>query len=267
MISALILSALPSLVQEPQVSSAGFQTVRRYEAGARQGVAVGPADVYAVSNSSIRRLDKASGQERAAWSGDPVLFPHINSCTLIETDLVCASSNYPASPHVSTLETFDALTLEHRSSLPLPGGLGSATWADRRQGVWFVMFANYDARGSEAPRTSTDTVLVRFAPDWRPEARWTLPSDIVDRLRPMSLSGGGWGPDGRLYLSGHDHPELYVVDLPQGGGTMVPLETLAMEAEGQAIDWDDAEPGMLYGITRRTREILAMRAPPTVVGP
>lgn len=32
-----------------------------------------------------------------------------------------------------------------------------------------------------------------------------------------------------------------------------------MEAKGQAIDWDESQAGMLYGITRRTREILAMR--------
>jgi hypothetical protein len=39
------------------------------------------------------------------------------------------------------------------------------------------------------------------------------------------------------------------------------LATLPMEAEGQAIDWDESDKGMLYGITRKTREILAMKAP------
>ena len=39
------------------------------------------------------------------------------------------------------------------------------------------------------------------------------------------------------------------------------VETLGMEAAGQAVDWDESEPGVLYGITRRTREILAMRMP------
>jgi hypothetical protein len=62
-------------------------------------------------------------------------------------------------------------------------------------------------------------------------------------------------------VTGHDRPELYVVALPDGGGILDHLETLGIEAEGQAIDWDESEPGVLYGITRRTREILAMRAP------
>lgn len=77
----------------------------------------------------------------------------------------------------------------------------------------------------------------------------------------MSTSGGGWGPDGRLYLTGHDLTELYVVALPMGGGALDHVETLAIEAEGQAIDWDGTQPGVLYGITRRTREILAMKVP------
>ncbi len=239
----------------------GLETVRRYEAGARQGVAVGPHDVYAVSNSTIVRFDKATGEKRAEWRGDPAVYPHVNSCTLIAADLVCASSNYPAAPHVSTVEMFDPVSLEHRSSIALPAGIGSVTWIERRDGDWWAMFANYDARGSEAPRDAADTVLVRFDDAWSPHERWTLPSSILERLRPMSISGGGWGPDGRLYLSGHDHPELHVVALPEGGGEMRHLGTLPMEAEGQAIDWDESAPGMLYGITRRTREILAMRAP------
>ncbi len=77
----------------------------------------------------------------------------------------------------------------------------------------------------------------------------------------MSISGGGWGLDGRLYLTGHDLPELYVVVSPMGGGVLDHIETLGIEAEGQAIDWDESEPGMLYGITRRTREIVAMKVP------
>jgi hypothetical protein len=80
-------------------------------------------------------------------------------------------------------------------------------------------------------------------------------------MAPMSSSGGGFGPDGRLYMSGHDLPELYALVIPPGGGVLDHVETIAMEAEGQAIDWDESQPGTLYGITRRTREILAMKVP------
>jgi hypothetical protein len=69
-------------------------------------------------------------------------------------------------------------------------------------------------------------------------------------------------PDGRLYLSGQDLAELYAVAIPDGGGVLYHLATLPVEAEGQAIDWDESDKGVLYGITRRTREILRMKAPP-----
>jgi hypothetical protein len=85
---------------------------------------------------------------------------------------------------------------------------------------------------------------------------------VLDRIAPMSVSGGGWGPDGKLYLSGHDLPELYVMTLPMAAACSTISDTIGMEAEGQAIDWDESQPGMLYGITRRTKEILAMKVPP-----
>jgi hypothetical protein len=237
------------------------ETVRRYASTATQGVAVGPADVYAVSNSMLVRYDKASGEKRAEWTGDRARFPHINACSLIGPDLVCASSNYPATPHVSTVELFDPLTLTHRRSIALGLGTGSITWVDRHDGAWWALFANYDGRGGEAPRDHRHTTLVRFDEQWRRQEAWALPPTVLARVAPMSVSGGGWGPDGRLYLSGHDHPELYVVGLPRGGGVLDHLETIAMEAEGQAVDWDESQPGMLYGILRRTRELLAMAVP------
>jgi hypothetical protein len=47
--------------------------------------------------------------------------------------------------------------------------------------------------------------------------------------------------------------------LPKGGAVLDHSETFAIEAAGQAIDWDEADPGMLYGIDRAGGRILAMR--------
>jgi len=246
----------------PQIELAGrAETVRRYAADARQGVAVGANDVYAVSNWTIARLDKRTGEEKARWTGDRVRFPHINSCTLISEELVCASSNFPGVPHVSTVEVFDPVDLHHKRSVALGLGTGSLTWVERKDGFWWAMFANYDGPRGEAPRDHRHTTLVKFDDQWRRLEAWALPPSILERIRPMSVSGGGWGPDGRLYLTGHDHPELYVVAIPMGGGVLDHVATYGIEAEGQAVDWDESEPGMLYGITRSTRELLAMRVP------
>jgi hypothetical protein len=100
------------------------ETLRRYDGAASQGAAVGPNDVYAVSNFRLVRFDKKTGEKRAEWTGDKVRFPHINSCALIAKDLVCASSNFPGVPQVSTVEIFDPMTLAHRRSVSLGLGTG-----------------------------------------------------------------------------------------------------------------------------------------------
>ena len=229
---------------------------------ANQGVAVDPGFIYAIDNSVIAKYDRATGQKVAAWTGDAATFPHLNSCAVIGTELVCASSNYPTTPMQSSVEVFDPVTMTHLRSVALGVQPGSLTWIDRRENAWWACFANYDGKGGEPPRDHRHTTLVKFDDQWRRLEGWALPPTVLDRIAPMSISGGGWGPDGKLYLSGHDLPELYVMQLPDGGGVLDHLDTIGMEAEGQAIDWDESQPGMLYGITRRTKEILAMKVPP-----
>jgi hypothetical protein len=238
------------------------ETIRRIPAEeARQGVAVGPHDVYAVANWTIARYDRKTGKRVAVWSGDPARYPHINSCALIKAELVCAASNFPAVPHASSVEFFDPATLSHKRSVSLGLGTGSLTWVDWRGGHWWAMFANYDGKGAEAPRDHRHTTLAKFDPEWRRLESWALPPSILERVAPMSISGGGFRADGDLWLSGHDHPELYVVRLPKGGATLDHIATVPMEAEGQAIDWDETRPGILWGINRKTREMIEMRVP------
>jgi hypothetical protein len=230
---------------------------------ARQGVAVGATDLYAIGNSTIARYDKRTGTRITLWHGEATRFPHLNSCTLVGAELACANSNYPAIPQHSRVEFFDAVTLAPLRSIALPDGRGSLTWVDRHDGAWWAMFANYDGRGGEPPRDHRDTLLVRFDDQWREQRHWRLPEPVLQRLRPMSSSGGGWGPDGQLYLTGHDRAELYVLRIPSDGATLEYVQTIAIPPiEGQGIDWDDSEPGVLYGIARRSGRIIAVRVLP-----
>ena len=237
------------------------ETLRRLPAPeARQGVAAGPDDLYAVANYRIARYDKRTGEREASWEGEPERFPHINSCALLEKELVCAASNYSGVPHWSSVEIFDPQTLEHRRTVALGEGVGSLTWVDRRDGAWWAMFANYSGRGGQPTRDHRYTTLVRFDDEWRRTESWLLPDTVLRRIAPMSISGGGWGPDGRLYLTGHDLPELYAMQLPtEGGAVLDHLGTYAIEAAGQAIDWDESQPGILYGIGRTSQQMLEMR--------
>ena len=60
-------------------------------------------------------------------------------------------------------------------------------------------------------------MLVQFDQSWREVRSWTYPPEVIDRFLPHSCSGGAWGADGRLYVSGHDRPEIYALKLRTAG--------------------------------------------------
>jgi hypothetical protein len=229
---------------------------------ASQGVAVGEGAFYAVGNSEIARYDLATGKRTLVFKGDAHAFPHMNSCALIRRELVCAASNYPATPMESRVEVFDPGTLKHLRTIPLGRQGGSLTFVDWRDGAWWAGFANYDGRGGEPGRDHTATKLVKFDAGWKPLATWTYPADVLARMAPRSASGGTFAADGLLYVTGHDRPELYVLRAPAGGGVLEHLATVPIGVDGQAIALDRARAGVLFGVRRATREVVEMRLPP-----
>jgi hypothetical protein len=267
LISALLLAASPALAQEQpaldqQLPVQQAEVIGRFKAPeATQGVAVDAKYFYAVANSRIAKYDKASGRKVAEWQGERARYPHINSCAVIEAKLVCASSNFPQTPQQSTVEIFEPKTMTHEKTISLGQQIGSVTWVDRKDGFWWATFANYDGKGGEAGRDHRYTTFVKFDDQWRRTEAWTFPAEVLARFKPMSSSGGGWGDDGLLYITGHDHPELYVLKLPKGGATLDHVGTIAVPIEGQAIAWDKSQKRVVYGISRPNREVVAMRVP------
>ena len=237
--------------------------VRRIPAAdADQGVASDGRYLYAIDNHAIAKLDAATGKEVARWNGDPALFPHINSCTIDRSILVCAASNFPTTPMTSMIERFDAKTLRHISTQSLGHGYGSLTWVVRHDGDWWACFANYDGRGGEPGRDHRYTILVRYDRDWQEKAQWHFPPEVLERMAPRSASGGAWGDDGLLYVTGHDRPELYVLRVPAGGDVLQRVATITLPTGGQAIDWDGSTPRLLWSIERKTRQLVASKIPP-----
>ncbi|WP_430422884.1 hypothetical protein [Phenylobacterium sp.] len=252
-------SAAPEAAAAPMLQA---EVVRRWKAPeATQGVAVDARHFYAVANSRIAKYDKATGRKLAEWVGDRARFPHINSCEIIGRELVCANSNFPETPMTSSVEIFDPSKMVHLRTISLGQQVGSLTWVDRKDGVWWAAFANYDGKGGEPGRGHQYTQLVQFDDQWRRLQGWSFPLSVTERFRPMSSSGGGFGPDGRLYVTGHDHPELYVLELPKGGSKLDHVATIAAAIEGQAVTFDRSEPGVLYGISRPNREVVVLRLP------
>ena len=254
---------MPSLILAALLAIAPAEITTRLSAPeADQGVAVDARSIYAIDNAEIAKYARATGARTAHFKGDPGQFKHMNSCAVIGRELVCAASNFPATPMLSQVEVFDPADLTHLRTVSLGHQFGSLTWVDRKGGSWWAGFANYDGRGGEPGRTHRATTLVRFDDQWRPHETWTFPPQVLARLAPMSASGGTFGADGRLHVTGHDRPELYVLDVPKGGGVLKLVATIPIPVKGQAIAFDRSTPGVLFGVNRATREVLGFRLPP-----
>jgi hypothetical protein len=159
----------------------------------------------------------------------------------------------------SSIETFDAATLAHVGSQPLGLLPGSATWVDRRDGVFFVGLANYAGRGGAPGRGPEATTVARFDAKWHPLGGHAFPEAVVERFGTRSNSGGAFGPDGLLYATGHDAAEVYALRVPAAGLALELVGILPAEASGQGIAWDPADAGVLWTLRRDAREVVASR--------
>jgi hypothetical protein len=252
--------ALAALVSAPVELAAAVEVRRIPAEEASQGVAVDARFAYAIANSRIGKYDRASGRRVALWQGDPEQFRHMNSCTLVAAELVCAASNYPQVPQASSIEWFDTRRMAHVKSRSLGPGRGSLTWLEWHDGNWWAGFANYDGRGGEPGRDHRWTTVVRLDREFRETGAWLLPVSVLERMKPYSASGGAWRED-RLYLTGHDRREVYVLGLPGAGSRLVHHSTFAFPSPGQAIQWDKAS-GTLWSIDRARRELVESRPAP-----
>jgi hypothetical protein len=238
------------------------QELKRFKAAeAGQGAAADARHFYAVVNSRIGKYDKRTGEKVGEWVGDRNIIRHINDCRLIASELVCSNSNFPEIPMASSIEVFDPGTMTHKRSLSLGMGYGSLTWLDRKDGFWWAAFANYDESGGEPGRGSRFTQVVKFDDRFQRLEAWIFPDGVLEAFKPTSSSGGGWGPDGLLYVSGHDRPELYVMRLPKMGPKLEHVATIKVAFAGQAFDFDESDPGVIWSINRPTREVVVTRLP------
>lgn len=238
-----------------------WPVVRRYAAAeARQAVAVDSTHFYAIDNRRIGKYDKQSGAKVAEWrdvDGGP--FIHLNSGVVIDGRLYCAHSNYPGVPMVSSIEVLDTATLRHVRTIPVGTGRGSATWIDRRDEAWWVMYAHYPPPNGEPGKGPAYSVLVRYDDAWRETGAWSFPATVVARWDGMSSSGGVWTADGRLITAGHHAPELHILRLPRAGATLALDAIVPVESQGQGIALDPADDELLWSIQRKTAEVLVSR--------
>lgn len=251
-----IIPLLATAHAEPVPLQSENAILKTFLVKASQGVAVGEKHFYAISNTKITTHDKKSGKLLAEWDADRKKdstshFKHLNSGTVINGKLYCAHSRFPLDPNASSVEIFDISgeKPEHESTIRLPRKHGSLTWIDRKaDGSWWMCFAVY---GKPANRK---TKLVKYGfenGNFTEQGGWFFPEETVSKWGTMSCSGGSWGPDGHLYVTGHDNAEVHVLEFGEAKG----LRHLRTEPVpgifGQAIAWDrSSEKPTLWGIVK-----------------
>ncbi|MFT7643257.1 MAG: outer membrane protein assembly factor BamB [Pirellulaceae bacterium] len=255
--SSFILATLftaSAIAGEPTSSKLSIHKVAEHPATeAHQAVAVDKKSFFAITNRAIGRYDKQTGERQAKWSapaGSPVI--HLNSGIVIDGKLYCANSNWPKSPLRNSVEVFDATSLEHLDRIEFSETRGAINWIDRRDGSWWIVFAYYAT-------VVEKTRLVRYSDKWESMGQWNFPDTVLKRFSPNSNSGGAFGPRGRLFATGHDHAEMYVLELPKTPGVMKHLTTVAAPIAGQGIAFDPDNANRVYGIVRKKRIVVSMR--------
>lgn len=234
----------------------GFREQRRFHStAARQGAAADDRYFYAIDNRRIVQytLQGDSVRQWQAQGDELKALHHLNSATPVGHLLYCAHSNYPSLPMTSSIEIFDTRTMTHTQSISLGIRYGSLTWLTPQGEYWYAFFAQYENKSQEPGKDVSWSQLVQFDRNWRALQSWTLPAELVERVRPHSLSGGVLR-DSLFYCTGHDAAECYVLKLPRSGSSLVWVDTLPIPFHGQAIGFDPA--GRLWGIERKTLEVI-----------
>lgn len=246
-------------------------TLKRFASiDAVQGVAVDARYIYALSARHVSRHDKRTGRSlsRHGKGDDGTRFMHLDSGVVHAGRLYAAHSDWPRVPTRSSVEVWNTATLAHVASHDFGTRRGAFTWLDRHAGAWWGTFTDYaralaDGEPGRAERELIGTHLVEMNATFAILGAWTFPPALSRRFAPMSNSGGSWAADGRLWVTGHDRAEAYVLALPPSGSVLDWVATVALpDIEGQGIAWDrsTARP-VLYGLNRSARQIVRMAVP------
>ncbi|NDW04660.1 cycloisomerase [Jiella pacifica] len=255
-LAATLVAAASAALAADEPATMKSETLATYTIPeANQAVGVDADHFYAIDNRTIAKYDKKAQKLVQKWElpkGGPV--KHFDSAAVVDGKIYIAHSNYPEWPIASSLEIFEADTLEHVGTHSFGIQIGSFTWVDKGpDGAWYGGFANYNRVFGKSPLAygnKYNTQVVKFDDEWRPVEQWTIPEEIVEKFDDMSNSGGSWGPDGNLYLTGHDPAEAYVMALPEFGSILTWKATVPLANRGQGIAFDHSDEGILYAIIR-----------------
>ena len=255
-VSLIILSIFLCITLHSQSGSPTI--IKTYQVpSSRQAVAVDSNYFYVINNNSITKHHKKDGKQVSAWEDKDSQIHHLNSGIIINGRLYAVNSNYPQVPMASSIEIFDPVTLSHIDNHSFGILNGSSTWLDEHEGFWYVAFAHYTGRGDEQGKTNFWTRLVKFDKAWRQLESWIYPNELIDNFGTMSNSGGVILPDGRILCTGHDNYELYMLEFPSKGYTLVWQDTFPVGSYGQGIACEMAgDSTLIYGVVKKENKVV-----------
>jgi hypothetical protein len=211
-----------------------------------------------------------AGELLMQWDGEED-FPngHFDSGEIQNGLLYCSQANWPQWPMASSVEIFNADDMTHNSSHSFGIMMGSFTWLsfNSADDSWWGTFANYDRYQKGAMDSygkKYNTQVARMHKDtFEIVEAFQLPDEVLGTFEIMSNSGGSWGPDGYLYLAGHDLPQVYVMEKPLIGHTLHLVAVIDVpDIAGQGIAWDRwADEPTLIGIYRPNKQVIVTRMP------
>lgn len=211
---------------------------------ANQAAAADDYYLYAIDNTQVARYDRKTRERVDLSTGDA---KHLNSGFLHNGMLYCAHSNFPRTPERSELKVLDPKTMKLSTAHDFGNYGGSLTWAVYADDHWWCNFARYG-------KANAETFLVKFDDQWREQARWTYPREVIAQLGSYSISGGIWR-DGELLCTDHDHRKLYRLRLPKDGTVLELVGEERSPFPGQGIAHDPVTGG-LVGIDRGKKAIV-----------
>ena len=226
-------------------SNPKLKSVQRFHAPqANQAAAADTKFFYAIGSRGITKYDRNTGEVVAKSSGKA---KHLNSGYFHQGKLLCAHSNFPTLPEQSEVLSLDPKTMRLTVYRDLGNPGGSLTWVVQKKGSWWCNFAKYGKKNAE-------TFVIKYDNHWKEIARYTYPQKLINQLGKYSISGGIWVGE-ELWVTGHDDPFLFRLNLPKKGSELFYLGKIKVPFTGQGIA-TDPETGGLVGINRANKEII-----------
>lgn len=236
----------------PSKKKVGYKLLRTYKCPeSTQGVAVSSNAFYGIGSMVVSKRALRGELLIKKDYADTELIHHFDGGIVVDGLLYCSHSNFPDVPMASSIEIFDPETLQHLQTISLGIDVGSCTWIVPGEDCWYLGFAHYDNTNrstmDEADRNNYWSQIVRFDKNWRRTGGWIIPREVMDLLKPYSISGALY-LNGRFYCTGHDLEKLFVLEFPPYGMQMVLAGTIDIPFKGQGIAID--HEGNLWGIDR-----------------